>query len=335
MEIKFLKAGSGDSIVIHHNTSNIIIDGGNDSTYLIKQIEDIFNRNETINLLVITHHDDDHIKGIIDSLKFIEENNYNENKTFIKKVIFNSPRLFLKKIPTSEKRTLSYKQAYELEELLLQLNINWSLCDETTDSIEIENIKLNILSPTKTDLNTYSNQKGAYLASDNRCDWSSSLAILDKHLDDKSQDNTVSNNSSIVLQLLYEDKNILLTGDVTPSRLENIIKKMYSNNHSQRVKFDFIKLPHHGSYRSLNRSILEKIDCSTFIISTNSKKYYLPNKRALLKILKYMDRTINNRIKFLFNYEEAINNLKISNKELQDYNFELKANNQPYGISIR
>ncbi len=44
-------------------------------------------------------------------------------------------------------------------------------------------------------------------------------------------------------------------------------------------------MPHHGSYRNLNKFIVNNINCSQFIISTNSAKYYLPNKRAIIKIL--------------------------------------------------
>ena len=48
MKIKFLKAGTGDSIVIKHAQYNIIIDGGNDSSYLLTEISKIKDRNECI-----------------------------------------------------------------------------------------------------------------------------------------------------------------------------------------------------------------------------------------------------------------------------------------------
>jgi metal-dependent hydrolase (beta-lactamase superfamily II) len=87
MEVKILKAGSGDSILIQHKKTNILIDGGNDSKYLISEIDNIYTNKEIIDLLIITHHDDDHIKGIIDLLNHINENKYNKESEFIKKVI--------------------------------------------------------------------------------------------------------------------------------------------------------------------------------------------------------------------------------------------------------
>jgi beta-lactamase superfamily II metal-dependent hydrolase len=333
MEIIFFKAGTGDSILIHHKQYNIIIDGGNDSKYLISKVDQIHNNGEVINLLIITHHDDDHIKGIIDLLHHLNANSYNKEKKFIDKVIFNSPRIILEKISTDESHHLSYKQAYEVEELLMKINPQWKQYTEG-ESIDFDDLKLEILSPTIEDLNNYSHQEGTYLTDDHKCDWKSPMAVLNRYVNDDSQDKSISNTSSIVIKIECESKCILLTADVTPSRLETIINNLSLKNDNNPVKFDMVKLPHHGSYRSLNKNILEKIICNTYIICTNSKKHFLPNKRALLKVLKYSKRTTNQPINFIFNYEETLNNLDITMKEMRDYNFILTLNNRNYGISF-
>lgn len=69
MKIEFLKAGTGDCIIINHNSKNILIDGGNESTYLISKYYEIKAQNEIIDFLIVTHHDDDHIKGIFRSFQ--------------------------------------------------------------------------------------------------------------------------------------------------------------------------------------------------------------------------------------------------------------------------
>jgi beta-lactamase superfamily II metal-dependent hydrolase len=160
------------------------------------------------------------------------------------------------------------------------------------------------------------------------------MSQLDKYIDDKSQDKSVPNKSSVVLKIQADGKKILLTGDVTPDRLELILGKLSKENNNEPVEFDYVKLPHHGSYRSMSKKIIEKLKCKNFIISTNSKKYYLPNKRTLLKVLKFSDRTDNQPINFIFNYEESITNLEISKKEKIDYNFKLTPNNKSYGFSF-
>lgn len=334
MVVKFLKAGSGDSILIHHEGYNILIDGGNDSTHLLREVDKLYKNGQVIDLLMITHHDDDHIKGIIDLLEQVVTSKlFGEPDHFIKKVIFNSPRLILGKIEESEEKELSYKQAYDVEELLRKLKTDWLKYTVESEPITFGNLNIHFLSPTQTDLDKYSSQSGAYLSGDYKCDWKTPLSVLDKYLSDSSQDRSIANRSSVVIQVECEGKKVLLTGDVTPKRLKEITDKLVAENEGEPVSFDLVKLPHHGSYRSLNEDILSNLKCKRFVISTNSKKHYHPNKRALLKVLKYIPRD-KEQISFLFNYRETIELLGISEKEKKDFNFCLTPNNEDYGISV-
>jgi len=335
MKIKFLKAGSGDSILIHHGTHNILIDGGNESKNLLEELYKVYLKNQVIDLLIITHHDDDHISGIIDLLKSILDNKFGIDHNFIKKVIFNSPNLVNGQIsPKGETNLLSYQQAHEVEIYLNKLNIDWQIYTNESAPIIFSDLQLNFLAPFKEDIEKYSANKPSYLASDFRCDWESSFHILDKYIDDKSQDISIANQSSVVISVECESKKILLTGDITPNRLEKIVNNLFSSNNNEPVYYDYIKLPHHASYRSLNENILKKIKCLNYIISTNSRKHYLPNKRALLKVLKYVDRDKKEKINFFFNYKEALTNLNITEKEKRDYSFSVNPNNEDYGISF-
>lgn len=336
MKIKFLKAGTGDCIVINHNSKNIFIDGGNESTYLISEYYKLKSRNERVDFLFVTHHDDDHIKGILDLFKEIETRN---EKPLIDNVIFNSPRKILNKIEKiNESNLLSYKQANELEKYLLHHpNIKWKntlnskdIEDEISEIFAEQNLSFKIFSPNQDILEKYASNKGAYLTSDYRCDWNSPLSALIKSIDDKSQDASSSNMTSIVLLLTYKNCNYLFTGDVTPIRLSKIVDEI--RDQEERVDFELIKLPHHASYRSLNSEILQKLNCKNFVVSTSSKKHYLPNKKAFLKIIN--NRKSNEIITFFFNYGEVISNLKISKTEEKEYNLNLVSNNKNYGYAF-
>lgn len=333
MKIEFLKAGTGDCIVINHNSKNILIDGGNESTYLISKYYEIKVREERIDFLIVTHHDDDHIKGILDLFKEIE---LRGESPIIDNVIFNSPRKILNKIDgVLDSNYLSYRQAHELEQYLHNhTKIKW---ETSLNTINIEN-KLNelfsdpnlafrIFSPNEETLKNYANNKGAYLTSDHRCDWDTPISTLIKSIDDKSQDKSFSNRTSIVLLLTHGENNYLFTADVTPVRLNQIIDELKGENDT--INFELIKLPHHASYRSLNTQILKKINCRNYVISTNSKKHFLPNKRALVKI--HNNRKSNEIINFFFNYGEVINNLKIHKNEEKKYNLNLVSNNKNDG----
>lgn len=98
LKIKALQAFHGDSILVSFSedgkTRNILIDGGPGITYskrpkaLKTEIEQILKRRENIDLLVVTHIDDDHIGGIIKLFEYGEI-----DPKIIKEVWFNSGEL--------------------------------------------------------------------------------------------------------------------------------------------------------------------------------------------------------------------------------------------------
>ncbi|SDB50248.1 Metal-dependent hydrolase, beta-lactamase superfamily II [Flavobacteriaceae bacterium MAR_2010_188] len=333
MKMKILKGGSGDCILIHTNGQNLLIDGGNDVEYLFPQIDEIYNRGEILDLLVITHHDEDHILGILKLLQEVKKGRFGNPKLFIRNVLFNSPKKILGiPIPIID-NLLSYKQACEVENLISELELEWNLCTEESEGMKFGKTSLSFLSPISRDITKYGKNQGAYLSSDERCDWNSPIRDLIVNMDDDDLDNTLPNQTSIVILIEHESKKILLTGDVTPKRLNQILTSYNARTGDDYLRLDYFKIPHHGSYRSLTKELLSKINCSNFIISTNSKRYFFPNKRAIVKILSSINNS-GESIRFHFNYKESIDKLKINYLEEQKYKLELIPNNKEYGIEI-
>ena len=333
MNIKFLKAGGGDSILIESEGHNILIDGGAETFHLFDQLQLIRERGEVLNLVIITHHDADHIFGILQFLRELKKGKFGDPKSFVKKILFNSPRKVLGiKIPPKD-NLLSYKQAYKVEELIDELKLEWQTCTEKTKPIKFGQLELEFLSPIDKDIEEYSSNDNAYLSSDDRCDWNSTIKELLNYVDDVDLDKSLSNQTSIVVLLKCDSKKILLTGDVTPKRLGNAISEYLNKENKQNLPLDYMKLPHHGSYRSLSETILNKLSCSDFIISTNSSRYYLPNKRALVKVISHISSN-KRKINFYFNYVESLDKLKIHPFEEREYNFKLVRNNKDYGLEI-
>lgn len=327
MKINFLKAGKGDAILIESKGENMIIDGGDDSTYLLKELDRIFIKGECIDILVITHHDSDHIKGIIDFLHELQKNRFGEPKNFVKQVYFNSPRLIRGISIPQESKNLSFQQASKVEMLISNLGLKWdTILLDTSPIIRLGDIKIKCLSPTADIVDGYASTSGAYLSADDRSDWKNNLTSLEKYLTYKSLDTQIPNQSSIVLQLEYNGKRGLLTGDVTPKILEAIISKLYDENDGNLIPFDFIKLPHHGSNRNISENIISKIDCTKYVICTDGNNHYLPDKMTLLKVIKYQHFK-GNRISFLFNYSETLEKLRITDIEKRKYNITLEYKN--------
>lgn len=334
MQVKFLKAGKGDAILVKSKGKNILIDGGDDTTYLFKELDEIFNNNECIDYLVITHHDSDHIKGIIDFLVELKKKRFGEPKGFVKQVYFNSPRIIKGKPIPKESKYLSFQQASDLEIIINHLDLKWdTILLDTSPSIQLGDVKLTCLSPTEQIVDGYADTSGAYLSADERSDWNKSLTDLERHVTDKSLDTRMPNQSSIVLLLEYNNKRSLLTGDVTPKRLESIVSKLYEENDKKLIPLDFIKLPHHGSHRNITKDIISKISCNKYVICTDGNNHFLPDKKALLKVIKY--QSINKkRVSFLFNYSETLEMLRITDIEKRKYNIVLEPNNSINGYSL-
>jgi len=86
MRIKMNKAGNGDCFLIQTNTSTVLIDGGTASSYnhWLPSLKDT----TTIDALVITHIDNDHVNGII---KLLDDADTIKNID-IKNVFFNGAK---------------------------------------------------------------------------------------------------------------------------------------------------------------------------------------------------------------------------------------------------
>lgn len=334
MEIKFLKAGKGDSILIKSNGKNMLVDGGDDSSYLLEELDSIFKKGQCLDIMIITHHDSDHTIGIIDFLNELKRNRYGEPTSFVREVFFNSPRL-IKGVPIPiDSNFLSFNHASDIEKLISSIGLKWdTILTDNSVPIKLGDVKLTCLSPTVEIADGYANAKGAFLSPDEGCDWEKPFSYLEKYIADKSLDNTIPNQSSIVLSIEHKGKKGLLTGDITPKRFEKIIDRLYTENDNNPVLYEFIKLPHHGSHRNITKKIISKVDCTNYVISTDGKNHYLPDKKALLKVIKYQAATGKN-ICFLFNYSETLESLRISLNEKMKYNINLKPNNSVNGHSI-
>lgn len=75
MKIKLLRVEHGDAIWISDKHKNILVDTGPPASYeIIKNLQDdIYKTGEKIDLLVISHIDDDHIGGL---LSLVEKNEF-------------------------------------------------------------------------------------------------------------------------------------------------------------------------------------------------------------------------------------------------------------------
>ena len=327
MKIRLLHAYNGDAIHLRTEDGeggnvNILIDGGKGNTYIFKNskkkdedgdlkilIDSIRNRGEHIDLLVLTHIDDDHIGGL---LKWIEKDK--GAKDLIKKVWFNSGRLIaehfeeketkenLLSIKMSENSNTSVRQGVTFEDFIEENNIWDRRIIKSNDEINMFGLKFTILSPSdeklQSLLNNWEREAPIFLTSKEN-DYSHSLLELIES-DVFKEDNSVPNGSCIAFLVEKQGKKILFLGDAHPQVvIDSLIDLGYSEQNPLEV--DYVKLSHHGSKSNTNIELLKLISAEKFLISSNGDMHQLPDKRCLARIIRTKEK-----VNFYFNYPEMI-----------------------------
>jgi beta-lactamase superfamily II metal-dependent hydrolase len=338
-ELRILQADHGDSIAIkiehEGEIKNILIDGGPASVFecnsqpmaLKEFLDEIINADEFIDLLILTHVDDDHVGGL---LAGFEQSEYLEKLT--KKVWFNSGQLifdhfktkaiesnskYLEFNPESVDKITSIAQGVEFETHIKKLACWTNKLIQANEVIELFGCIFKILSPTEDKLNKllfkWENEIDDILTSPYENDYSNTFHELIRK-DKFKGDQSPHNGSSIAFLFEHKGQSILFLGDSHAPVIINSLKNLnYSKDN--KLKLDYMKVSHHGSKANTNKKLLELIDCKNFIISTDGSRHNLPNKVTLARIIEQFPDA-----NFLFNYPDLKHHI-FKNDELLNSTF--------------
>lgn len=102
--------------------------------------------------------------------------------------------------------------------------------------------------------------------------------VIDIINPDNRDNNEDPNTSSIVLKLEYGKSSLLLTGDCDLAILDRLAK--------ERLDFDIIKAPHHGSINSFREGIYSDLKAKSVIFSVGRNKYGHPSKEIVAELEK-------------------------------------------------
>lgn len=101
-------------------------------------------------------------------------------------------------------------------------------------------------------------------------------------------DTSKANGSSIALLLEYPagdpDVRLLLAGDAWPSVLETSITQLLGDD-QRRLKLTGFKVAHHGSVANISGSLLDRLSCKHYLVSTSGAIFRHPHGRAIELIL--------------------------------------------------
>lgn len=323
--LEILPARYGDCIWIEYgkreSPRRMLIDGGAPGVYkrsLKPRLQQLAENQRSFELLVVSHVDYDHIRGIIELA-------HDEKLSFeAKDVWFNGFR----HIPAKPPGVLAGKHGEELTDLIVRNGSNWNEAGFSGAAVMVPEqgalpriefaggLFLTLMSPTLSMLAAL------------RKDWEEScndINITPEELDqaraqgqfrtlrhgeavhapgrpdveqllreDFVEDTSAANGSSIAFLVEYGDLRILLAADAHPGVLIDAIDRL--GHH--KLPVTACKLPHHGSRGSVSAELIKRLDCDTWIFSSNGDQFSHPHPEAVARVIEYGGESP----RLLFNY---------------------------------
>lgn len=339
--IHLLPASYGDSILIEYGTGSskyILIDGGPFDNFdeLVAGLKRVAPKLKTLELLVLTHIDIDHLDGIITLL------NRDKLPFKIKEVWFNGYDQIEKfgdvlGALQGEYISVLIKEKKLVHNKTFKGNAIFITDYNKLPVINIGGMFLTLLSPGKAALEKlHATWKKEIKKLGDNPDFAKKLGD-DKRYDSDddilggssieqlqnakvSGDTSVPNGSTIAFIATFAGKSCLFAGDATSDYLLKAIDPMLAKSGKARLKLDAWKLGHHGSKRSTLEKLMAKIECKKMLVSSSGKKFKHPDQETIAKLLK------NNgpNIQFYFNYKTEFND-KWDDTHLQQQ-YKYKAN---------
>lgn len=330
VSLRCLKAEHGDAFIIAVGQGDdlhyIVVDGGPSSKFCIGEVVDELKAIPFVDLMVLTHFDDDHIAGL---LAYLEA--YKDSTLPVREIWANCS----KEIRVHTSSDISYSQANTLDEYLntfcsKQELMRKDIINNTLSKIDLGFCKIQVLSPTPAALQTNLNQyirTTATIASrrvDN--DRGISLEELSTREHKESADgDDIINRSSVAFLLKAEGKTVLMMGDADPWIVyHKLVDLGYSE--TAPLKADLMKVSHHGSRNNTCMQLLNILDCNKFLFSTNGGfgNSYHPDRETLAKLLISAKRKEGSQVCLYFNYPketiESRTGTLLTEEEMREYN---------------
>ncbi|OGD61993.1 hypothetical protein A2160_01720 [Candidatus Beckwithbacteria bacterium RBG_13_42_9] len=242
--------GQGDAILLTSGQAQVLIDGGPNN-----QVEQCLSEHlpfwdRTIELVVATHPDKDHIAGLV-------------------KVIENYNVMSFVSINKANDTTYFNNLRSEIQKKGIKVHLA-----QKGDQIIVGKIKLNLLSPAKEDRSYLVwSASGADSASD-----PADKQILGSRASSSppKADNS-SNDDSVVMRASFGNFDALLTGDITSAK-----EKELESQHLSDI--EVLKVSHHGSKYATSQEFLDKLRPKLAVIAVGKNQWGHPAAEVLERL---------------------------------------------------
>lgn len=362
--IHLLPATFGDSILVEYGTEKdkhyILIDGGPYYNFneLWSAMQNAAPDITELELIVVTHIDIDHIDGIV---KLLNQSNLPFG---VKQIWFNGKEQLEKAVELL--RSNDYLGPLQGEYLTLLIKDNGYLQNDRfphgivcvtnyNDLPKMEltgGMSLQLLSPGLEDLSRLAPEWDEEVKGLNiQTAFDEDKRYRDDMLGDKDKndeqgldieklleqtfenDKSAANCSSIAFIGTFDGKRCLFAADSPSQTLLAAINPLLKKEGKEKLEVDAWKLAHHGSKKSTQDSLMEKISAKHILVSSDGKRYKHPDAPVIAKLLKHGS---GNKTTFHFNYRTDFNK-DWDNEDLKDrykYDTAYPATND-FGITIK
>lgn len=301
--LEALKARHGDCLLLHWGDAHVaLIDGGPDRTYAealaprLRQLGATRGQKPLpLDLVMLSHIDDDHINGLLDLADAIEAGT--APATF-DQLWFNSleglldgalpgtaPHAataavatafpladgttdpWLHKVAASVPQGQALHGFAEREGVLVNQPFDRLVLAGTQPSAAtFARLTLSVVSPTVARLEAL------------RTVWREKRK---EGVTAAFSDRSPYNLSSIVVIAEFDDRSMLLTGDALGSDILEGLATLGRLDAQGRAHFDLLKLPHHGSRNNVEQAFFEAITADHYVVSGDHVKFPNPHEQAM------------------------------------------------------
>jgi Metallo-beta-lactamase superfamily len=344
--IEMLQARFGDALWLEYGDARhphvVIIDCGFKENY--RELKERIARLEPdqLELLVLTHVDDDHIRGAVPlladrSVRFAES----------MEVWFNGWR----HLNAEHADELSAVQGEMFAALISQRELRWNaLAPWNGAGLVVPDhgplpagslpggLKWTLLSPSPAKLRSMRELWKTKVEAQNLVpgDEEAFLELLEERSDlqpdelggealdieelagaDFEEDDKEPNGSSIALLIEHEGHSLLLTGDAHPRLLATSLQRLAQERGVTRIPVDLFKVSHHGSRRNTSAELLEAVDCRRFLFSSSGDKHGHPSPECVARIIQaFPGATLH------FNYRSDVTSIWGRRDLQEEYRYE-------------
>lgn len=310
-DIQLIQAEHGDAILVNYGRDpvrHLLVDGGPSSSIdTLMEVLSAARNGDTLTLeaVIVTHYDFDHIGGIISLLE------QKPDWLIINDIWFNGQSHL------RPQDMLGPRHSDALSSLIAQSRLPWNkafegkaVCAPLIDSVKLAGgLSIWLLSPTQRELTALAKQVAAGLQHGEKAAPRDRLGRQDiwpppTHLSLLAKpfipDKSASNASSIAMLLCFAEKQILLSGDACAEVICATLEHYWPG---RKLRIDFLKMSHHGSHSNISNELLDRIKCKRFGFSTNGKIHAHPDQLAIARVV-----ASTHNPELIFNYANMLTN---------------------------